>query len=271
MNRSLRVVLVAALISILPRAAHAAFELRDASPEALGAVSVDVASEPMFDAVGSRRAGIRFGASHSSLYQVEGLAQERVWAGIDGRRASVSLAYAKVGVPGVVESSARLALRESAAHAVALEVDAERLDLALDGEPRDGGWAFGGTVRARVSFPRFDLEISVAADRILQSAGLDRLAVAPSVPVTIRPAGGRGRGAVTPGGTGRRSPRLVLDVPVTGAARLRFGRGEAPGRIGAALAIHLSRIEVSAGRMDQSAGGWITGVAIGLVPAGGGR
>jgi hypothetical protein len=219
--------------------------------------------------------GIWLGASHSSLYQVEGLVQERAWVGVEGRRGAVSLAYAKVGVPGAVESSARLALRESGKRAVTVELDAERLDLAIDGEPREGGWAFGGAARAHVSFPRFELEIAVAADRILQSGGLDRLAVPPSVPLSIRIRSGGAAAAWVDrwDGGGRRSPRLVIDLPVTGAARLRLGRGEAPGRIGAALAVRWGRVEVSAGRMDQSSGGVITGAAIGLIPpvAGGGR
>jgi len=254
---------------VAPAPARAAFELRDASPEALGAVSIDLMAEPMFDPVESHRAGIRLGASHAALYQVEGLTQERAWAGIEGRGAAVSVSYARVGVPGAVESTARVALRESASRAIALGWNAERLDLTLDGEPREGGWAFGGEARARVSFPRFDLEIAVAADRILQSGGLDRLQVPPSVPVSIRLRSGGAAAAWIDrwDGGGRRSPRLVLDLPITGAARLRLGRGEEPGRIGAALAIRWGRIEVSAGRMDQSAGGVVTGAAIALAPS----
>lgn len=267
------VTLAACLVAFAP--AHAAFEMRDASPEALGAVSIDLVSEPMFDPVESHRAGIRLGASHAALYQVEGLVAERAWVGIEGRGASASVSHARVGVPGAVESTTRLAVRESELRAIALGLNAERLDLTLDGEPREGGWAFGGTARARVSFPRFDLEIAVAADRILQSGGLDRLQVPPSVPVSIRLRSGGAAAAWIDrwDGGGRRSPRLVLDLPITGAARLRLGRGEEPGRIGAALAIRWCRIEVSAGRMDQSAGGVITGAAIALAPpaAGGAR
>jgi hypothetical protein len=268
--RVLAAVLVASLLG--PRATYAAFELRDASPGALGAVSIDLESESLLDAMEPRRGGIRFGASHASLYQVDGLVQDRAWIGIEGRSGSVSLACGRVGVPGAEESGARLTLRESGARLVTLELDIERLDLTLDGEPREGGWAFGGTARARVSLPRIDLEVVVAADRILQSAGLDRLDVTPSVPFLIRLRSGGAAAASWVDrwdGTGRRSPRLVLDVPATGPARLRLGRGESPGRIGAALAIRWRRIEVSAGRMDQSAGGVITGAAVGLVPPGG--
>ena len=259
---------------IAPPEARGAFELRDASPAALGAVSIDLESEWLLDAVGPSR-GIRAGASHASLYQVDGLAQDRAWVGIEGRRGSVSLVYARVGVSGAAESSARLMLGESAARSIALELDAERLDLALDGEPQEGGWAFGGAARARVSLPRVDLEVAVAADRVLQSGGLRRLDVPPSVPFSI---GLRSGGATAAwvdrwDGTGRRSPRLVLELPVVGAARLRLGRGESPGRIGAALTIRWRRIEVSAGRMDQSAGGVITAAEVELAPAiaGGGR
>ena len=248
--------------------ARAAFELRDASPAALGAVSIDLDSQSLFDEAEPGRGGIRLGASHASLYQVDGLVQDRAWAAIEGRRGSVSLACARVGVPGTTESSARLTLRESGARLVGLELNAERLDLALDGEPHEGGWAFGGAARARVSLPQLDLEVAVAADRVLRSAGLDRLGVPPSVPFSIRLRTGGAAAAWVDrwDGTGRRSPRLVLDLPVGGAARLRLGRGEAPGRIGAALAIRWRRIEVSAGRMDQSAGGVITGAALGMAP-----
>ncbi|HKW50641.1 MAG TPA: hypothetical protein VJQ53_02820 [Candidatus Eisenbacteria bacterium] len=252
-----------------PSAALAAFELRDASPAALGAVSIDLESQSMLDGA-EPRLGVRLGASHASLYQVDGLVQDRAWAEVEGRRGSASLALARVGVPGAEESSARLTLRESGSSAIALELSAERLDLALDEAPPEGGWALGGAARARVPLPRLDLEVVVAADRVLQSAGLDRLAVPPSVPFSIRLRSGGAAAAWVDrwDGGGRRSPRLVLDLPVTGAARLRLGRGEAPGRIGAALAIRWRRIEVSAGRMDQSAGGVITSVAVRLAAAG---
>ena len=258
---------------VVPHAARGAFELRDASPAALGAVSIDLESESLFDARDLDRGGIRLGASHASLYQVDGLVQDRAWIGIEGRRGSVSLVCARVGVPGAAESSARLTLRESGAGAVTLELDAERLDLVLDGEPREGGWALGGAARARVSLPRVDLEVAVAADRLLRSGGLDRLDVPPAVPFSIRLRSGGAAAAWVDrwDGTGRQSPRIVLDVPVTAAAVLRFGRGESPGRIGAALAVRWRRIEVSAGRMDQSSGGVITAVAVRLAPLAPGR
>ncbi len=271
---SLRVLAAALVATVLLGAGlraspvMAAFELRDASPAALGAVSMDLESEPMFDAIGPR-AGIRVGASHAALYQIEGLAQERAWIGVEGRRGSLSFACSRVGVEGATESSARLALRESRAQAVALELDAERLDLALDGEPREGGWAFGGWARARFSLSRLDIEVDVAADRVLRSNGLARLSVSPSVPVAIRLRSGGATAAWVDrwGGDGRRSPRIVLEMPIAGAARLRLGRGEAPERIGAALAVRLRRIEVSAGRIDQSDGGVVTGASVGLLPA----
>jgi len=255
--------------------ARAAFELRDASPAALGGVSIDLESESMFEAARLHRGGLRLGASHSALYQVEGLAQERAWIGGEWRWGSISITYSRVGVAGAAESSARVAIQESRASAVELELDAERLDLSIDGEAREGGMTLGGAARARASFPRFDLEVGVAADRILQSRGLDRLSVTPSVPIAVRlRSGSAAVGWVDRwGGDGRRSPRLVLDLPLGGSARLRLGRGELPGRTGAALAVRLRAMEVSAGRMDQSSGEVITGFAVGLVTAraGGGR
>jgi hypothetical protein len=47
-----------------------------------------------------------------------------------------------------------------------------------------------------------------------------------------------------------------------------MARGVRPGRSGAAIALRRGRIEVSAGRLDQDAGGSIGSVALALVSPG---
>jgi hypothetical protein len=228
---------------------------------------MDRDAEPMFGTTAGSPVGVRFGASHASLYEIDGLSADGITVGVECRRASVEFSYARVGVPGVGESRARITVRESSAKPIALEVDAERLDLALEEETTVGGWAFGAAARARISLPRANLEITIAADRLYRSGDLGRLAVTPSVPVSIRiRSGGASVSWIDRWeGDGRRSPRLVLDIPIASVARIRLGRGEAPVRIGAALALRVKRLEVSAGRLDQSTGGVITGAAIEFV------
>ena len=267
---ALRVALAAIASTTAPGPALAAFELRDASPAALGAVSTDLAAEqPMFADPPASHLCVRMSASHASLYQTDGLSADRVQLCAEGRPGSISISYARVGVPGAGESSLRFAMRESEANSIALELGVERLDLALDGEEREGGWAFGAAARARVSLSRVGLEIGIGADRLLRDGGLDRLAATSSLPVSIRlRAGGAAASWVDRWeGDGRRSPRFVLDLPIAGVASIRLGRGESPGRVGAAVAVRLRRVEVSAGRLDLSSGGVVTGAALGLVPS----
>ena len=83
-----------------------------------------------------------------------------------------ALSSAQVGVPGARENRTRVALFESGAKRIALGVEVERLDLALDGEPRIGGWTVGGGVRARLTHRRIDLEFAIDADRLLRSGAI---------------------------------------------------------------------------------------------------
>lgn len=262
----LAVVMIAAIVAT-PGAARAAFEVRDASPAALGAVSLDLDAAPMFEAGEVERAGVRAGASHAALYQVEGLAADLAWVAVDVGRGAASVSWAQVGVPGVRENRARVALRERGGGSVDLELSVERLDMALEGEPRGGGWAFGGGARTHVTFPRFNIEFSIAADRLLRSSGLRRFDVTPSVPVALRIRTNVAALAWVDRweGDGRRSPRWVLDLPLARAASIRLGLGEKPGRIGAALAVRWGRAQVSVGRLDQSMGGVISAAALELV------
>ena len=267
--------LVAMLVVANAMPVWAAFEVRDASPAALGAVSVDLDVEPVRVAEEGERFGLFMGASHAALYQVEGLTVERVTIGWEGRVGSASFYYSQVGVPGAREGRARIAVREASGKRIALGLELERLDIALEGEPQVDGWAAGGGVRARLPLGRFDLEVSAAANRLFRSSEIDRLGVSPSVPISIglRSEFAVARWADRWEGDGRRSPRLVLDVPLARAAWVRFGHGESPGRVGAALGVRLGRVEFSTGRLDASAGGVVSAAALRLLPprAQGGR
>jgi hypothetical protein len=249
-----------------PRAALAAFELRDASPAALGAVSMDRGPAGFFED-GARR-GLGFTASHASLYGVEGLTSEQAGVTLAAGAARLDLSHAQVGVPGVREHATRLAVREGDGHAVALSVQAERLVLALEGEPAAEVWTLGGGVRGRMVGTGVGLEIGIGADRVLRRGGHGRDAVLPAVPWTVRL---RTRGASLEiadrwEGDGRTSPRLSLDVRAGAALALRFGRGERPGRTGAAAAIRVGRLEIAVGRQDDEHGGSVSSAAVTLLP-----
>jgi hypothetical protein len=63
----------------------------------------------------------------------------------------------------------------------------------------------------------------------------------------------------------------VLDLPLAGAARVRLARGGSPGRIGAAVAFHVGRLEISVGRLDYAAGMSVSGAMVGLRARNGAR
>jgi hypothetical protein len=151
--------------------------------------------------------------------------------------------------------------------ALLLSLVAERLALAIDDEPSRGGFAVGASILARFTLPRGSVECVLSGDRIARTPGLDDLGVEPSVPFTLRLRSGALALAWMDRweASGRTSPRLVLDVALGRAARVRMARGLKPGRSGAALALRRGRIEVSAGRLDQDAGGSIGSVALAFV------
>ncbi len=248
--------------------AWGAFEVRDASPAALGAVSMDLDVEAMGDAGALEGRGLQFGASHAAFYQAEGLAADQVWLGVGGRRASACVSGTQVGFPGARETRVRVAVQEGGGRRIALAMEIERLELALEGEPSLGGWAVGGGTRALIEFPHLDLEIAIAADRLFRLGDLERLNVGPSVPLSIRLRSGPASAAWVDRweADGRRSPRVVLDFVLAGSASVRLGRGEKPDRIGLAIAIRWRRVEVSAGRLDPVSGGVVSAVSLSLLP-----
>ena len=259
--------LLLALGALVPSVAFAAFELRDASPAALGAVSMDREAREFFDE-GARR-GLGFAASHASLHGVDGLGSEQARASLQSGALRFDLSHAQTGAPGLREHATRLAIREGAARAIALSVRAERLVLALEGEPRVEAWTLGAGARGLAPLGSVQLEIEVSADRVWRGGDAERVAVAPSVPWSI---GLRARGAFLEiadhwEGDGRTSPRLSLEVRAGNALAIRFGRGERPGRTGAAAAVRVRRIEVSVGRLDDEYGGSVSSVALRLAPS----
>jgi len=249
--------------------ALAAFEVRDATPAALGAASLDLASDPFFTS-----AGYSASTSHTTLYQSDGLTSERAAVAFAGRSARLVATWNQLGFPGAREHVLRLDIEETGTRAVLLSMVAERLALALDGEPSRGGLTAGISILARVTLPRGSLECVLAGDRLARTGGLDGLGVEPSVPFALR----LRSGAIALAWmdrwepSGRASPRLVLDLALGRTARVRMARGMKPERSGAAIAIRRGRLEVSAGRLDLDKGGTVGGVGLALVsPDRGGR
>jgi hypothetical protein len=245
-----------------PALAGAAFDVRDASPAALGAASLDIAASPFFE-----RDGLTAAASHAALYQADGLTSERATIGFGGRAARVSATWNQLGFPGAREHALRLEVEETGTRALLLSVVAERLALAIDGEPSRGGFAVSASILARMALSRGSVECALSGDRIARTPGLHDLGVEPSVPFTLRLRSGALAVAWMDRweASGRTSPRLVLDLALGHGARVRVARGLKPGRSGAAIALRRGRIEVSAGRLDQDAGGSVGGVALALV------
>jgi hypothetical protein len=262
-------------VSGLPEGAIAAFELCDASPAALGAVSMDREARGFFDE-GDARPGFGLVASHASLYGVEGLGSEQAVASFHSGSLGVGLAHTQTGAPGLREHATRLTLREGAARAVSLSLRAERLVLALEGEPGVSAWTLGAGARGHAPLGSARLEVEVIADRVCRGGDADRVALGPAVPWSV---GLRARGACLEvadrwEGNGRTSPRLSLEMRVGPPLALRFGRGERPGRTGVAAAVRVRRLEVAVGRLDDEYGGSVSSVAIRLVPGappGGGK
>lgn len=252
------------LASFVPSLAHAAFELRDASPGALGAVSTDLDPEPMLDP--SAGDGWRLSASHAALFQVEGLTAEQASAIYAANPGFVGISFAQLGVPGEREDRTRIHLAEPPSRGIAVDLTLERLDLLIDGEPASGGWAAGAGVRSRISLRRFVAELALAADRLWRNPGSRTVGVVPSVPVMIRLRAANASFAWIDRweSDGRHSPRIVVEIGLGGAARFRFGRGASPARTGAAFGTRLRRLEFHVGMLDEAMGGSISGAAIGV-------
>ncbi|MGH7681723.1 MAG: hypothetical protein ACRENN_07015 [Candidatus Eiseniibacteriota bacterium] len=255
-------VVVAFALATLP--AIAAFEVRDASPSALGTVSMDIDPEILDASDDSDGRGWRVGASHASLYQVEGLAADQASARLERSGIVAALAWSQAGQPGARETRCRLALRERPAKRIALGVAVERLDVSLEGEPSAGGWAAGCGVQSSTKMRGVSLTAAIAADRLIQSGSLDPLRVEPSVPVSVQVRAGAAAIAWIDRweSDGIRSPRIAIALALGDAASIRIARGGSPERIGTSISLHLRGIEVAAGRLDLEAGGSVTGFSL---------
>jgi len=257
-------VIAASALALRAGPAFAAFELRDASPGALGAVSTDFDLDPMFEP--GRHPELRLTASHAALFQVEGLTAEQAAGLIAGRIGTAELSLLQLGVPGEREDRARIHLAERPSRGIAIDISLERLDLLLDDEPAAGGWSAGAGVRARVPLRRITAELDLAGDRLWRSVGARAAGADPSVPVTIRL---RAPSAWVAWmdlweSDGRHSSRLVVEIGLGGTARFRFGRGASPSRTGAAFGMRLRTLEVLVGTLDEAMAGSISGASIGL-------
>ena len=255
---ALRLILIAAAAP-----ARAAFDLRQAVPEALGAVSSDLAFDPLEDRPPGAGGAIAEG-SHASLFGVPGLAADRVAVGWRRAGGDVVAVWSRAGTPDLAEVEHSLAWTERGGRRVLLRARAERLALRLAGEPEAAGWAVGGGVAARLARR---VEVVVESDRALRSTGAERLGAAPALVAAVRWSAGPFTVAAADRWerTGRRSPRLSVLVPVGSALRLRAGRGHGPGRIGLALGVRWGRIEVAAGRLDGAGGGTVSSVGVRLL------
>jgi hypothetical protein len=212
----------------------------------------------------SEAPGWGMGASHASLYQVEGLAADQAWARAAGRTFVGALAWSQAGLPGERETRVRVALRECRAKRIALGVSVERLEMTLEGEPPAGGWAAGCAARSTSLIRGVALEAMIGADRVLRSASLGPINVAPSVPVSVQLRAGAAAIAWIDRweSDGVQSPRIAIALFLGESATLRLARGDSPERIGTSISIRLRGFDVSAGRLDLAAGGSVTGFSL---------
>ncbi len=257
---------LAAAFGLRPAAARAAFDLRQATPEAIGAASMDLPFD-ILEADSSAEGSLTATASHASLYDVEGLAADRLGVGWRFGETFFDATWARVGTPDLAEVSHALSWRETGGRALRLRAHVERLSLGIAGEKGSSEWAAGGGATARVRGQRLVAEFTIEADRPVRGARLSSLGAEPAALYCLKV---RANGITLAAGDrweagGRRSPRVALEVPVGSAVSLRAGRGESPGRIGFALSARWGRLALSAGRMDDDAGGVITSAGVRLL------
>ena len=229
-------VLAVLALAMPPQGASAAFDLRDATPEALGSASPDLAFDPLGDR--SSDAPRFTGAwSHASLDDVEGLAADAVGAAWTVRRASIRAGWSRVGTPDLAEEATSLEAGERGARVLLLRGRAERLALRFAGDPERSGWAGSAGVAARLAGRATRVELEIEGDRVLRSAGARALGAVPAVVCALRFRAPALTLAVADRweGDGRRSARVALLFPVGSTLSLRAARGSNPGRIGFAL------------------------------------
>src|SRR2546426_3956472 len=262
-----RIVAALLLASAGPAPGHAAFELRDAGPAFLGAVSTDGAwlpfdREPPFGVGGSgdsSRAEMppatwRAGGSRAALFDADGLTLNQLDLSLSQTSRAARIDYVSLAGPGARESSARLTVEERAPRPVSLALRVERLDFSPEDAERWGGWALGGRARGALGSRA---ETWVGGDRLLRTSALSRAGVPASFELGAAVHASSALLAILdrwePDAT--HDPRVVLEIPLGDAARLRIGRGGNPGRIGLDLSVRIGSLEVAWGRLDYAFGG----------------
>jgi hypothetical protein len=207
---------IAAAMALHPLSARAAFDLRRASPEALGSASIDLPFDPLEETDGG---GVSAAVSHAAWYEVEGLAFDRVstvW-GSSARR--VEAACTRVGTPDLAEWSQSVEFQERAPRVIVLGARFERIAWEILGEAPASGFAAGGGATARLRSGALRGVIGFDADRAWRSRGATALGAAPSAIdwLSVHAAGMTVAVADRWERSGLRSPRI--------AAEMAFGQG----------------------------------------------
>jgi len=209
-----------------PAPALAAFELRDASPLALGRASTDGAWFPPGEEEGAE--GWSAGACRAALYAADGLSHDQLDAAFAGSRFTARIGCMAVSGPGSRESSARLDLLERAALPVSVGVRLEGLRFAPDEGERWKGFAAGFLGRAALGRR---LEAWVGVDRLLRSVSLGRAGVPASLELGVAVRAKNARLTLLDRGEpdGSLAARIALEIPLGPGARLQLARPDRAG------------------------------------------
>lgn len=254
-----RLLLVGLPLLLIAEPARGAFDLRRASPDALGAASSDLPFDPLETTMATPRGWVAE-ATHGALFDVPGLASDEAVLGWRAPAASLDAAWSRHGTPDLAEVTQALAVSERGSRAVRLHGRAERIALRVAGDSESAGWTAGAGVTGRISRSPEAPEVVLDADRAYRSGGAERLGVAPSVVVALRV---HREGILVAAvdrweRNGRRSPRLAVRIRLAPALSLRAARGGGPGRMGVAVTVRWRHFDISAGRMDFADGGSVS-------------
>ncbi|MEK7317107.1 MAG: hypothetical protein AAB011_13070, partial [Candidatus Eisenbacteria bacterium] len=257
------------LAAVACRPARAAFELGDASPGSLGAVSLEGSRRWLLpERSGDERpTGAVLAFTHATLFAAPALAANSV--SVVAARGAVATEFdlLTVGAGPLREQALRLSLSERRAGAVSLRAALERLDLFLPESPTRGGWALSVGAMGRWGRGPCVGTFEALAARAGRSQGLAALGVRPELELRASIASGGLMVALADrrGVRGEGSPRVTVEVPLGAVARLRAGRGSAPARMGFALAVRRGNWLVSTGRLDDASAATVSAVEIAFV------
>ncbi len=267
MRRALRLAAFLAALFLPAGTARAAFELGDASPGSLGAAAPEGPRQWLVaDAPGAPPQGFVLALHRASLFQAPDLYADGATLWLSGTRAAAEFEVEQVSAGVARERSLRLRLQESAGRAVGIGVAVERLDLSVAGAPGRGGWAIGVGAFGRARVRGGDFGVVAAADRAMRSRSLAGLGVAASLRIeaSCTAAGATVTLADRWGADGGHRPRLSLEIPLGGMARLRVGRSARPAAAGLALAVRAGPWELGVGRLEDPDGSSIVSAEIAI-------